>query len=193
VGLIVERMRDRPRPDEQMARLFADGWPAFITADQQVKRHISRVRELFGDLELVLLDDDDVVVAAGWSVPLRWSGDPLDLPGGYADSLARAVDVDDRGERPDTLVIAAAQVRPDLRGHGIAAQLLTALGRLADEHGWARIIAPVRPTLKVRYPLTPIDRFASWTRADGAPLDPWICTHWRLGAGLSLPRHDHRR
>lgn len=184
VGLIVERMRDRPRPEEQLARLFADGWPAFITADQEVKRYLGRVRELFGDLELVLLDPDDVIVAAGWSVPLRWSGDPAELPGGYTDSLACAIHAYDRGEPADTMVIAAAQVHPELRGRGIAGELLTALTDLANENGWARVIAPVRPTLKTRYPLTPIDQFASWVRADGAPLDPWLRTHWRLGARI---------
>lgn len=184
MALVVERMQDRPRPDAQLARLFGDGWPEFITADQAVKRYLGRVRELFADLELVLVDSDDEIVAAGWSVPLRWSGDPVQLPAGYTDSLARAVDGYDRGDQPDTLVIAAAQVHPELRGRGVATELLTALAGLADERGWIRVIAPVRPTLKARYPLTPIDRFASWTRTDGAPLDPWLRTHWRMGARI---------
>lgn len=46
------------------------------------------------------------------------------------------------------------------------------------------MIAPVRPTLKSRYPLTPIEQFATWTRDDGLPLDPWLRTHIRLGARL---------
>ena len=46
------------------------------------------------------------------------------------------------------------------------------------------MIAPVRPTLKQRYPVTPIETFAAWTRADGLPLDPWVRTHVRLGASV---------
>jgi hypothetical protein len=88
--LTAEPMNTRPRPEDQMEALFAEGWLAFITADQDAKRHIGRVRELFGDLELVLLDDD-VIVAAGWAVPVTWNGDPADLPVGYTDSLARAL------------------------------------------------------------------------------------------------------
>jgi len=181
---VVEPMAARPRPDDQMGRLFADGWPAFITADQEVKRHVGRVRELFTDLELVLLDATDLIVAAGWAVPIAWSGRPADLPGGYTDSLARSLDAHDRGDRTDTLVIMAAQVHPDLRGKGLAGELLMALRELAGRHGWPRVIAPVRPTLKVRYPLTPIEQFARWTREDGAPLDPWVRTHCALGAQI---------
>lgn len=76
------------RPDDQVGRLFSDGRHSFITPDQVVKEYIGRVRELFADLELVLLDADDV--PAGWAVPLCWDGDPAHLPGGYSDSLVRA-------------------------------------------------------------------------------------------------------
>lgn len=165
-----------------MKRLFAGGWPAFIGADRQADRYLGRVREVFADLELVLLDGGGDLVAAGWAVPIRWDGDPAHLPEGYTGSLRRAVGGHERGETPDTLVVMAAQVRSDLRGRGLAGDLLTSLRSVAEQRGWPRVIAPVRPTLKARYPLTPIERFASWTREDGSPLDPWLRTHWRLGA-----------
>lgn len=135
-----------------MERLFADGWPAFITADREANRHLGRVREVFADLELVLLDGDDELVAAGWGVPICWDGDPAHLPEGYSDSLRLALTGHDHDDHPDTLVVMAAQVRPDLRGQGLAGALLTALRSLADQRGWRRVIAPVRPTLKARYP-----------------------------------------
>ncbi|MFJ8579415.1 hypothetical protein [Micromonospora sp. NPDC093277] len=169
-----------------MTRLFTGGWPEFIFHDKETERYIGRVRELFRHLELVLLDDGEVV-AAGWAVPLRWNGQIDDLPAGYNDSLARAINVHDAGESPDTLVILAAQVRHDVQGKGLAGELLTALRHLAEQAGWPRVICPVRPTLKDRYPLTAIDRYIEWTRPDGAPLDPWVRTHWRLGARVLAP------
>jgi hypothetical protein len=62
-----------------------------------------------------------------------------------------------------------------------------ALGERAGQRGLRRMIAPVRPTLKSRYPLMPIERFITWTRDDGVPLDPWLRTHWRLGARILKP------
>jgi hypothetical protein len=49
------------------------------------------------------------------------------------------------------------------------------------------VIAPVRPTLKRRYPLTDMADFAAWARPDGLHLDPWIRTHQRLGASILGP------
>jgi hypothetical protein len=51
----------------------------------------------------------------------------------------------------------------------------------------AELLAPVRPSWKERYPLTPIERYARWTREDGLPFDPWIRTHVRLGRVILRP------
>ena len=53
---------------------------------------------------------------------------------------------------------------------------------IARQHGLDALVAPVRPTLKTAYPLAPMERYVHWTRTDGAPIDPWLRTHWRLGA-----------
>jgi hypothetical protein len=53
---------------------------------------------------------------------------------------------------------------------------------VAIRHRLSALIAPVRPSHKGGYPLTPMVRYASWKRADGAPFDPWLRVHWRLGA-----------
>jgi hypothetical protein len=49
-------------------------------------------------------------------------------------------------------------------------------------HDLKALIALVRPTLKHRYPLTSIERYARWTCPDGSPFAPWRHVHWRLGA-----------
>ena len=84
----------------------------------------------------------------------------------------------------------AAAVRADRQGSGLAGQTLTALRTRAGNAGLQRVIAPVRPTLKSRYPLTPMENFARWARSDGLHIDPWIRTHQRLGASIlaSAPR-----
>ena len=54
-------------------------------------------------------------------------------------------------------------------------------------------IAPVRPSLKDRYPTIPIERYAHWTRPGGEPFDPWVRVHTRMGAriGPAIPESLH--
>jgi len=180
-GLAVEPFDARQWPEEQMKALFAEGFPAFITADQEAKGYIGRVREWFPHLNIVLVAQGETPVATGWGVPIRWSGDVADLPSGYTDATRRAVALHEAGGEPDTFVICGGIAHPEHKGSGLASALITALIALSDREGLPRVIAPLRPTLKHRYPLTAIEDYASWTRADGEPFDPWLRTHVRLG------------
>ncbi|MFJ4367986.1 hypothetical protein ACIP4S_28035 [Streptomyces chartreusis] len=167
-----------------MQELFSEGFPEFITADRLVKQYIGRIREWFADLNLTLVNERGVPVATGWGIPICWDGRTETLPTGYTQSAICAVKGREQGVQPDTLVICGAIVTPSLKGRGLAGEMLKALRQLAEDAGWPRVIAPVRPTLKARYPLTSIEAFMRWTREDGLALDPWIRTHQRLGARI---------
>ena len=52
------------------------------------------------------------------------------------------------------------------------------------EAGLSRLAAPVRPTRKAQYPLTPIERYMEWRREDGSHFDPWIRLHERVGGRI---------
>jgi len=71
--------------------------------------------------------------------------------------------------------------------------MIEAMGAIARRHGLGDLIAPLRPTWKERYPLTPIQRYATWTREDGLPFDPWVRVHTRMGAriGPTIPHSLH--
>ncbi|HEY9326954.1 MAG TPA: hypothetical protein VIS09_01730 [Streptomyces sp.] len=180
----IERTDARTWPDEQLKELFSEGFPEFIGADRLVKEYIARVGAWFAGLDLTLVDEREVPVASGWGVPIHWDGLTETLPSGYTQALVRAVEGREQGTEANTLVICGAVVTPSLKGRGLAGEMIKALRRTAGEAGLARVIAPVRPTTKARYPLTPIETFMRWSREDGMALDPWMRTHQRLGAEI---------
>ncbi|MGG4221623.1 hypothetical protein ABEW32_25800 [Paenibacillus jamilae] len=49
------------------------------------------------------------------------------------------------------------------------------------------MIVPARLSFKVNYPLAKTENYIHWKREDGEPFDPWIRTHWRLGAKIIKP------
>jgi GNAT superfamily N-acetyltransferase len=182
VAIEVVTTGDRPGPDA--GAVIEDGFPEFIFHDQHTARFLERVRRYFPMFDVLVLDDG-VVVAGGWGVPIAWSGEKL--PGGYDDALAASVLGHENGTVPDTLCVMAAAVRAGQRGSGLARTVLPALRDRASAAGLSKVLAPVRPTMKSRYPLTPMNRFATWSRADGLHVDPWIRTHQRLGASILWP------
>lgn len=101
---------------------------------------------------------------------------------GVAGVLVRGLRDHRRRRRPTALSALLAVVDPRVQGQGLGREVITAMATLARRHGMRALVAPVRPTLKHRYPLTPMARYARWRRPDGAPFDPWLRVHWRLGA-----------
>jgi GNAT superfamily N-acetyltransferase len=173
--------------DEQAEAAFRPIWPEFIFHDPLASEYIGRVEDYFPFYDVMVLDDGDVV-AGGWGVPLRWDGTAQALPDrGYDGAMISAVSGHENSVPADTLCVMAAAVRTDRQGGGLAGQVLTALRERAAATGLQRVIAPVRPALKSRYPLTPMENFARWTRDDGLHIDAWIRTHQRLGASILGP------
>lgn len=176
-------LAERPDLARSARRLSGQIWQGteFIQHDDVVNRHWGALFDLFASLQFVLCDTGGTVVAAGHTIPVAWDGSVGDLPSGVGGVLERGIR--DHGIRPpNTLSALLAVVEPGRQGDGLSRQVLTGMKILAARRGFSALIAPVRPTLKSRYPLAPMERYVHWTRADGTPLDPWLRTHWRMGA-----------
>ena len=184
--LAVVTTGERHDLDGQARDALRTVWPEFIFHDSVVPEYIGRVETYFPQYDVLLLDDGQVV-AGGWGVPIRWDGTVGTLPDGYDGALVSAVTDHEDSTRADTLCIMAAAVKADRQGGGLAGKTLTALRERAAAAGLERVVAPVRPALKSRYPLAPMESFARWTRSDGLHIDPWIRTHQRLGASILAP------
>ena len=46
------------------------------------------------------------------------------------------------------------------------------------------LIVPVRPSLKSRYPLVPMEAYIRWQNDQGLPFDPWLRVHVRNGGRI---------
>jgi len=180
--IIAHTAHERPDLWEGARLLFRDVWPEYnLHANDSAKyfgalfpRH-ARVQVLFADRAT------EQVVARGRTIPFHWDGSLDDLPHGIDAVGLRAVE----DVRPPTALSAlAAEIAADRQGQGLSRLLIQAMAEVARQAGLAPLVAPVRPSWKDRYPLTPIERYASWKRSDTLPFDPWLRVHARLGATI---------
>jgi GNAT superfamily N-acetyltransferase len=101
--------------------------------------------------------------------------------------VAGAFEAHEAGRSPTALGVLAAEIKPEFQGRGLADRVLDGMVDVARDSGLTHLIAPVRPSFKDRYPITPIDRYVTWTRENGEPFDPWIRVHVRRGAKIAKP------
>jgi hypothetical protein len=175
-------LEQRPELAEQVRGLGPAVWPEFLQHDAVCKRYWALLYSTFARFQVVLCDAAGKVIAAGHTIPLVWDGTKDDLSSGVDGVLERGVRDVECGRIPTTLSALAAMVAPSEQRRGLSATILRAMRSTAAANGLMALIAPVRPTLKHRYPLTPIERYTRWTQPDGSPFDPWVRVHWRLGA-----------
>ena len=170
------------RPDlEPLVRALPDTFSEFMHHDAAVNRLWNDLYARFAAFQVAVCDGDEIV-AAGNCIPVSWDGTIEGLPEGLDGVLERGMEDHERGRIP-TVVSALLAIVPRVhRGRGLSGMVLDAMKGAAAGHGLSALIAPVRPTLKDRYPLTPMERYARWERADGLPFDPWLRAHRRLGA-----------
>jgi hypothetical protein len=96
----------------------------------------------------------------------------------------------EHGGSPNALAALAVEIPPRHQGRRLSRAMLDGMRDLAVRHGLDALVAPVRPSWKERYPLTPIERYAEWTTADGLPFDPWMRVHTRMGAEILKPEPE---
>jgi hypothetical protein len=173
---------ERPDLDPAIDALIAATWPPFMNEDEVANQHFGRAYSDWPGFQTMLIDASGSLAGLANAMPLAWDGTDDGLPDGWREQVLRSVADLEAGGPVDTLGAMQIAIRDDLRGASLSGTMVNAMRAAARAAEYRAVIACVRPTWKDRYPLTPIERYAAWTRDDGLPFDPWMRLHARLGA-----------
>jgi len=174
----MELVRYADRHDlRELRRAALNEFPEFMNHNAMGWKYWGRLYDEFPAFQLALVDAGELVAEVhALSVPVE--GD--ELPAGWDEAFERGMEAGGG----NVLSLLAISVASSRRGRGLATDLIAAAREAAAQAGLESVIAPVRPTLKERYPLIPIEQFMTWRRDDGAHLDPWLRVHERVGGRI---------
>jgi hypothetical protein len=165
VAIVMARYSDRPELWAQTNEISDEVWPEYNLHGAVLGRFWGRLREELPDFQFVLYDDErNEVLAEGHTAPCPWDGTLNGLGAGIDEMITMAFGALDAGTRPTALCALAAEIRPRFQGLGLADRILDDMSDLARGAQVGSLIAPVRPSWKDRYPLTPIERYIEWVR-----------------------------
>jgi GNAT superfamily N-acetyltransferase len=159
-----------------------ESWPTFMHHDPIARASWEAFHERHPRFQFFAVDaGSGTVIGKANAVPTAL--DPQSLPGrGWDEAIERSLG----DEQPTVVSALQINVHPEWRGGGLSARMLAEMRRVAAVHGFAELVAPVRPSCKEHYPLTPMERYAGWVRPDGLPFDPWIRVHVRAGGTIDV-------
>lgn len=182
-GVKVATVAERPDLTEPGWERTKDVFPEYNNHGEVLNRYWGRLVLERPEFQFHLIGDVDEILARARSLPLRWDGSLEDLPSGIDGAIARGFD--EKGA--NVLCALVVMIPRDLQGHGLSRLAISAMRELAQRHRLSSLIAPVRPSWKERYPLVPIEEYATWRRTDGDLFDPWMRVHEKVGATVLKP------
>lgn len=181
---IVRTLAEHGELQPHFDRFHALAWPRFLHEGNGTGGLWRHLFTDFRDFQFGLWDEAGVLAAVGNSIPFVCDGSADDLPPSMPELLQRGVGAKRDSRRPTALSALAAIVDPAHRARGLSRRIIETMRDIARQHGLGTLVAPVRPTLKQLYPLTPMERYVTWTRAGGATFDPWLGVHRSMGAEI---------
>ncbi len=182
--LKVRSLSDEPALRARFSDFHRQAWPRFLSEGDGTGGLFHRIYSDFADFQFGVWDETGALVAVGNTIPLICDGSAADLPPDITEILERGLAVKQEGRKATALSALAAIVDESQRARGLSTKVIEAMAALARQHGLKTLIAPVRPSLKQLYPLTPMERYIRWARADGTHFDPWLRVHQRMGAEI---------
>src|SRR5712692_3002565 len=152
-GDAIVTFAQEPELADAWREVSSGAWPAFMSHDPVWAEHEHLLYEAAPGYQFVLFDASGAPLVGGNCIPFEWDGAPEHLPDGIDGVLPSAASMFDADRSPTAASALQIVVRRDLRGHGLSSRALAAMAGIVADHGLSSLVAPVRPTLKHRYPL----------------------------------------
>jgi len=177
-------LQDRFDLFEVQDDICGEVWPEFMLHDPVANSHWMRFIEAFKDLQLMIMDEDEILAVIN-TVPIRYDGPVADLPDeGWDWGVRKSISDLEAGIEPNMLMGVQIVVNKAHHGKGLSYLAVKEMVSLATGKGFSRLILPVRPSEKHRYPLVPMEDYLRWKNDKGLPFDSWLRVHVRLGGEI---------
>lgn len=180
----VVTLKERPDLEGELNKLHSIVWIKYMKEVPTSLKYWNELLSCFPEFQYILLNEDFRPVACGNSIPFSWNGNENSLPTGWDEVFKKGI-LDFRNKiQPNSLSALAIVIHPEFRGKGLSKLMVREMKGLAIKSKFKNMVAPVRPSLKFKYPLIPMEEYISWMRDDGTHFDPWIRTHFKIGASI---------
>jgi len=169
-------------------------WPEFMRHEAVANENWHELLDRFAEYQFALYDSENNRVAGmGNSFPLRWDGALDDLPDtGWDWAFTEAVKNHKQRIAVNTHCAIQIVIHPEYRGQGLSSPMIEAVRAVTKAQGLQKLIIPLRPSEKSKYPLISLDDYIKWQTDDGQAFDPWLRAHVRAGAKIIKVCHTSK-
>ena len=157
-------------------------FPEIILASPISKRLWPKLEEYYPECQLYLLNKEGQLIGFMNTIPIFWEGALKTLPDEGWDWLLEK-GIQDYENKVKTNFLGGLQIIVTKEHLGqVNSRLLLREGkRIQRKHGFDKLIIPIRPTFKSKFPNMAMSTYLNY-KEEGQIYDPWIRTHLKGGA-----------
>jgi len=169
---------------ERQDRICEEVWPEFMLHDTVANNNWMKFIEAYKKFQLLIMDDNEILAVIN-TVPLHYDESISDLPDdGWDWGVLKSVSDFEAGREPDVLMGVQIVVNKNHQGKVLRSLAVKEMSDLARRTGFNKLILPVRPSEKHKYPLIPMEDYIQWKDENGLPFDNWLRVHIKAGGRI---------
>lgn len=180
----ITSLKERYDLFDEQDNICDSAWPEFMMQDPIGNKNWMDYIDGYKDHQLLIMEGDEILAILN-TIPLEYKGELEDLPDdGWDWAMEKGVNDLKNGCKPNTLVGVQVVINPKHQGKGLSAIAVMEMAKLAKKQGYERLVIPVRPAIKHKYPLIPMEEYIKWENKDGYPFDNWLRVHVKAGGKI---------
>lgn len=166
---------------ERQDRICEEVWPEFMLHDTVANTFWMQFIEAFKEYQLLIMDGSEILAIIN-TVPMHFEKSINELPDeGWDWSVKKSISDYKDKIKPNILMGVQIVVNRKHQGKGLSFLAVREMYNLAGKKGFNKLILPVRPSDKHKYPLIPMENYIKWKNENGLHFDNWLRVHIKIG------------
>ena len=180
----VANFKERPDLYDLQEDICGKAFPVFLYYSDIAAKYWEKMIAYYKEYQLLLLEEDQIMAVIN-CMPMNLDIADEALPHeAFNWGIEKGIKDIEAGKEINAAMGVQIVIPEEYQGKGISSIAAEELKNMCLKMGIKRLIIPIRPTLKSKYPLNDIDNYIKWKTKDGLPFDPWLRVHVRKDAKI---------
>lgn len=180
----VVTFKERPDLYDLQEHICGKAFPEFLYYSEIAAKTWEKMIAYFKEYQLLLLHEEQIVAVIN-CMPMNLDIPDNELPEeAFNWGMEKGIKDFEAGKKMNAALGIQIIIPAEFQGKGLSSIATQELKNMCIKMGIKRLIIPIRPTLKSKYPINDIDKYIKWKNKDGLPFDPWLRVHVRKNAKI---------
>lgn len=173
----VVTFKERPDLYDLQQNICGKAFPEFLYYSEIAAKTWEKMITYYKEYQLLFLHDGKIVCVFN-CMPMNLDITDEELPEeAFNWGLEKGIKDFEDGKEINAALGVQIIIPSEYQGKGISSIAVVEIKKICAQKGIKKLIIPIRPTLKSKYPINDMDNYINWKNVKGLPFDPWLRVH----------------